>query len=60
MADKIWYKRVLIPLWVVQILISLAVLASAALALWVTRDNEINLDGAQVQVLECVIQCYTS
>jgi hypothetical protein len=48
MADEIWKKRALIPLWVIQILICLVYVAAAALGLYVVDrvDVEGNVEAA--------------
>ena len=38
MTQKIWLKRVLIPLWVLQLLCSIVLLAASAIAAWVVGD----------------------
>jgi hypothetical protein len=43
MAEKIWLKRVLIPLWIIQLLILGAFAASAALSLYVVDNTDIEL-----------------
>lgn len=45
MGDKIWRKRILIPLWIIQILICIVFIAAAALVLWVTTSESVNLDS---------------
>ena len=42
MHDKIWLKRVLIPLWVVQILVCLVYVAAAALGLYVADNADLD------------------
>ena len=56
MADKIWMKRVLIPLWIVQLLACIIVLGLSALALYafnhITDVNESDNDRELIHVLK--------
>lgn len=40
MADKIWLKRVLVPLWILQLLVCIIYAAASALALYVADNGD--------------------
>ena len=48
MDDKIWLKRVLIPLWVIQLLISAIFAVISALALYAVEASNMNNRLGQV------------
>ncbi|KAK3699512.1 hypothetical protein LTR37_016381 [Vermiconidia calcicola] len=51
MGEKIWLKRVLIPLWVIQLIVLLIFSAASAFALYVTTSEQLELDNSVKSVL---------
>ena len=48
MGNKIWLKRVLIPLWVIQLIVAVIVLGASAVDLWAVNSAQDNGDLANV------------
>ena len=44
MADKIWLKRALIPLWVLQLLVLLILIGSSAVGLYAVQEYNEDVD----------------
>ena len=62
MADKIWLKRVLIPLWVVQLIVLAIITVSCALSLYVVNaasdevDDRLSDNGYSDQTIDTAVK----